>query len=197
MDGQVRAFRESCLIELLAALSAEAKRLGMRNAIALLPMDLEAVGLDDLASRLDERWRARADPDPADDSPRLSTGIHNWDAVAAIPDLDIFGTDPYWLLFGSQPEPLMRAFARRAVDVARRHGRAVQLWVQAFAVPEGREEEIGEGLRIAVEEGASHLAAWSFRATESMSSIRPARPDRVWDVVRESFRRLRGVSRAQ
>jgi hypothetical protein len=191
MDGQVRAFREACLVELLAELSAEAKRLGMRNAIALLPMDPEAVGLDDLAAKLDERWRRRAGPDPADDNPRLSTGIHDWDAVGSIPDLDIFGTDPYWLLFRSTPEPFMRAFARRGAEVARRHGRQLQLWVQAFAVPEGKEDELPAGLRIAVEEGATHLAAWSFRATESMSSIRPRRPEVVWDVVGRTFRELR------
>lgn len=193
MDDRVRAFREASLIELLTELSAEANRLGMRNAIALLPMDPEAVGLNDLAARLDERWRRRAGPDPADDNPRRSTGIHDWDAVAAIQHLDIFGTDPYWLLFGSTPEPFMAAFARRGADVARRHGRELQLWVQAFGVPEGREEEIAEGLRIAAHERATHLAAWSFRATESMSSIRPARPDVVWDVVGRAFRELRAA----
>ena len=51
------------------------------------------------------------------------------------------------------------------------------------------------GLRLAVEEGATHLAAWSFRATETMSSIRPARPDIVWSVLGESFRKLRAAER--
>jgi len=200
MDEQVRRFREASLVDLLAELTAEARRLGIRNAVALLPMDLEAVGLDELAAQLDARWRdrSRADgPQPADDNPRQSFGIRDWDAVGAIPDLDVFGTDPYWYLFRAEAEPFMRAFTRRAADVARRHERQLQLWVQAFAIPEGREAEIATGLRIAAEEGATHVAAWSYRATESMSSIRPARPDVVWEVVRGAFRELRGLPPAE
>ncbi len=196
MDDQVRAFREQSLIELLAELSAAARRQGMRNALCLLPVHFEAVGLLELARRLEERWRERAQAaggSLADEHPWRSVGVRDWDAAAAIPDLDIFGCDPYWYLARTKPEPFVRAFARRTVETARRHARDVQIWVQAFSVPEGREEELALGLRVAVEEGATHLAAWSYRATESMSSIRSARPEVVWRVLGESFHALRGV----
>ena len=54
------------------------------------------------------------------------------------------------------------------------------------------EEELRAGLRVAEELGASRVAAWSFEATASMSQIRCARPDVVWRIVGEEFRRLRG-----
>ena len=60
-----------------------------------------------------------------------------------------------------------------------------------FSVPEGREDELGMGLRVAAEMGASHLAAWSYEGTASMSSIRAARPDVVWRVIGEAFADLR------
>ncbi|MDP3767884.1 MAG: hypothetical protein Q8S13_07700, partial [Dehalococcoidia bacterium] len=193
MDDQVRAFRERSLIDLLAELSAEARRQGMRNALCLLPTDLEGAGLPELDERLERRWRERLRPEAgalADEQPWRSVGVRDWGAAAAIAGLDIFGCDPYWYLFQAEPEPFVRAFTRRTVEIATKHGQAVQIWVQAFAVPEGREEELALGLRVAAEEGATHLAAWSYRATETMSSIRPARPDVVWRVLGESFREL-------
>jgi len=45
---------------------------------------------------------------------------------------------------------------------------------------------------VAEELGASHIAAWSFEATASMSQIRCARPDVVWRIIGEEFRRMRG-----
>jgi hypothetical protein len=195
MDDQVRAFRERSLIELLADLSAAACRRGMRNALCLLPAEPSAAGLPELEEAMASRLRRRLGREggaPTDEQPWHSFGVRDWDAAAGIADLDIFGSDPYWYLFGAEPEPFVRGFTRRTVEAARRHGRDVQIWVQAFAVPEGREEELALGLRVAAEEGATHLAAWSFRATESMSSIRPARPEVVWRVVGETFRELAG-----
>jgi hypothetical protein len=117
-------------------------------------------------------------------------GVGDYDAAAAIPDLDIFGCDPYWYLFGTEAEPFMRAYGGKAADASRRHNRGLQLWVQAFRVPEGREHELRDGLRVAEELGATHVAAWSYEATASMSSIRCARPEIVWAVLGDEFKRL-------
>jgi hypothetical protein len=122
----------------------------------------------------------------------LHVGVGDLEAAAALPDLDIFGCDPYWYLFGTDAEAFMRTYGVAATAAAREHGRDVQLWVQAFSVPEGREEELRTGLRVAGEVGATHVAAWSYEATASMSQIRCARPDVVWKLLGEEFRRLRG-----
>ena len=191
MDDEVRAFREASLIDLLAELAREGKRLGMRNALCLIPVDLEGAGLREEARRLAETMAKLAGPA----APRqlLDIGVRDWDAAASIPDLDIFGCDPYWLLFGAQPEPFVRAFTQRAVEVSKHHGRDTQVWVQAFSVPEGREEEIRVGLRTAASLGATHLAAWSYEATASMD-IRCARPELVWRILGEAFGELRGTA---
>ncbi|MEX2160068.1 MAG: hypothetical protein WEB04_11765 [Dehalococcoidia bacterium] len=196
IDDEVRAFRERSLIDLLAELSAEAKRLGMRNCLCLLPTDYGLIGMPELEQSLDSLFRRRMEPGdgpPADPEPWRSFGIHDWDAAAAIADLDIFGCDPYWYFFGAgtQPEPFVRGFTRRTKELADKYNRDVQIWVQAFSVPEGREDELSIGLRVAVEEGATHVAAWSYRATESMSALRPARPDYIWELLGRDFRALR------
>jgi hypothetical protein len=45
---------------------------------------------------------------------------------------------------------------------------------------------------VAAELGATHVAAWSYEGTASMSQIRCARPEVVWRVLGEAFRDLRG-----
>ena len=191
--AEARAFRESSLLELLAELCQYGREKGMRNALCLLPTDLAAHGFPQPEERLTAALSRRLSDAPAGAlEAMLHFGVGDYDAAAAIPGLDIFGCDPYWQLFGTEAEAFVRAYGGEAAEAARRHGRGLQLWVQAFSVPEGREEELRTGLRAAAELGASHVAAWSFEATASMSQIRCARPEAVWRIIGEEFRRLRG-----
>jgi len=195
MDEEVRRFREGSLLNLLSELCAESRRLGLRNALCLIPTDPESVGLSEMAERLARWWKERAaTPQAAQRKPWLEFGIADWEAAAAIPALDIFGCDPYWYLARTEPEPYVRAFTGRALEVSQQYKRDTQIWVQAFSVPEGREEELRLGLRIAAELGATHLAAWSYDGTSSMSSIRPARPEVVWRIIGEAFGEVRAGS---
>ena len=185
-DRDAVAFRETSLLELLADLSRLGHKKGMRNALCLIPTGFRRMGFPEVEERL-----GRLAPSEEALAAFLHIGVDDWDAAAAIADLDIFGTDPYWHLFGVDPERFTRAYGQRAADAARAHGRGLQLWVQAFSVPEGREEELRLGLRVAAEAGATHVAAWSYEGTASMS-IRCARPEVAWHLLGEAFRDLRG-----
>ncbi|HEU4759803.1 MAG TPA: hypothetical protein VFT91_07455 [Dehalococcoidia bacterium] len=189
----VRAFREASLLDLLAELCRLGHEKGLRNALCLIPTDLAARGFPQQEERLRRALESRlADAPPGSLEAMLHIGVGDFESAAALPDLDIFGCDPYWYLFGAEPEPFMRAYSRAAAEAARRHSRGLQLWVQAFSVPAGREEELRQGLRVAQEVDASHVAAWSYEATASMSQIRCANPDLVWRILGEEFRRLKG-----
>ncbi|MEO6197459.1 MAG: hypothetical protein ABIP58_05040 [Dehalococcoidia bacterium] len=189
---QIKQFREDVLIDLLTELCRYGHEKGMRNALCPVPTDLEAHGFAVPAERLRSLVQSSASgaPDSAVDA-LLHIGIGDFARCAAIPDLDIFGTDPYWYLFGVDPEEFMRTYGRAAAEACREHGRELQLWLQAFRVPAGREEELRTGVRVAEEVGASYLAAWSFRATESMSRIACKDGERVWSIIGEEFQRLR------
>jgi hypothetical protein len=188
----VRKFREKSLVDLLSELSRYGHEQGLRNALCLIPTDLEAHGFPEQGERLRRAIESRLGSAPEGSlDAMLHFGVGDFDSAAAIPDLDIFGCDPYWYLFGAEPEPFMRTYSREAAEASSKHGRDLQLWVQAFSVPEGREDELRTGLRVAEEVGATHVAAWSFEATASMSQIACARPDVVWPILGEEFRRLR------
>ncbi len=192
--AEVRAFREASLLELLNELCRHGHEKGLRNALCLLPTDLAAHGFPQPQERLAHALERRLAEAPSGAlEAMLHFGVGDFEGAAAIPDLDVFGCDPYWYLFGTEAEPFVRAYGGAAAEAARRHGRDLQLWVQAFSLPAGREEELREGLRAAEELGATHVAAWSFQGTASMSQIRCARPEVVWRVLGEEFRRLRGT----
>jgi len=190
--AEVKAFREASLLDLLSELCTAGHEKGMQNALCLIPTDLSSHGFPEPEERMRAAMAKRLGDAPASTVEAVyHVGVGDFDSAAAIPALDIFGCDPYWYLFGTDAEAFMREYSQAAADAARKYRRELQLWVQAFRVPEGREEELRVGLRKAEEVGATHVAAWSFRATESMSQIACARPDVVWRIVGEEFRRLR------
>ena len=81
-------------------------------------------------------------------------GVQDWDAVASLPGVDIFATDPYWKSFDEEAGPFVRRFAKLLVETARRHSVASELWVPAFRLtaadiprPRGRGERGSRGGR--------------------------------------------------
>jgi hypothetical protein len=190
---EVRIFREASLLDLLTELSAYGHEKGLRNALCLIPTDLAQHGFPEPEERMRAAMARRlGEAAPEAIEAVYHVGVGDFDTAAAIPSLDIFGCDPYWYSFGTDAEAFMREYSRTAAQASAKHGRELQLWLQAFRVPEGREEELRTGMRVAEEVGATRIAAWSYRATESMSQIACARPGVVWGILRQEFQRLRG-----
>src|SRR3990172_7205465 len=168
-NPETRAFREASLLDLLSELSRYGHEKGLANALCLLPTDLAAHGFPQQQERLQRALERRLQDAPAGAiEAMLHVGVGDFDTAAAIPDLDIFGCDPYWYLFGTDAEAFMRSYGEAAAVASRNDNSGLQLWVQAFSVPAGREDELRTGLRVAAELNATHVAAWSFEATASM-----------------------------
>ena len=161
MTPEVHAFHEWSMAELLGDACEHAHERGFRNAICIMPPEASNPGFTD------------------------------WDTAASIRGLDNFGTDPYWFSFGGEAAEYVGRNARRTVEVAERHGLDHHVWIQAFEVPAGREEELSTAIDAAVAAGARNLAVWSYDGCSAMSTCECERPDLTWDVVRRGFRRLR------
>jgi|BarGraNGADG00212_2_1021979.scaffolds.fasta_scaffold17934_2 hypothetical protein len=88
----------------------------------------------------------------------------SFEAVAAIPELDVFGTDPYWLLPGAAMTIEQAvACAEQARDAGRRHGKVSQVWLNCWGIPAGSEAAIYTGGRALAAIGCDSMYTWSFR----------------------------------
>jgi hypothetical protein len=160
LDEEVRDFRSQAVYDLLVDLISYGHAKGVRNGLCLLPhgMTFDLVGLPD------------------------------WEPFLQISGLDFFGTDPYWRAGEAVPlEPYVRPNARAVRELCDRFGVPDQFWIQGYGFPAGTEKEIGEAVRIAVGEGMTDLAIWSYRACEPMSKLWPADIEKTWGVVLEAL----------
>jgi CRP-like cAMP-binding protein len=196
---EVRRFREETLLALLADLNRAAHRAGLRTALTLRPSDLAQAGFHEAERRLLERinLRRRRDGEPLLEGtpPSLRhAGIQDWQAAAALPDLDVVGCSPYWWGYQADAGPFLRAYVERMLRAARLAseygGRRLgtQVWLQAFGVPAGRESELWTAVQSVARMGVTHVAAWSYAGGTAMSLTRSERPDVVWKVVGDAFR---------
>jgi hypothetical protein len=158
------AFRQDLLLDFLGEMTAYAREKGARNALCVLPIP------DDHRNALP------------------------FDRAAALPGLDIFGTDPYWRIFDRDPAEFVAEQTDRVVAACAGAGVAPQIWVQAFGLPSGHEAEVVVALETAVARGATHIAAWSYRASEVYGGSE--RPLVVWDAIGRTYRRLRDSQEA-
>ena len=160
-DDSVRAFRQERLLDFLADMTGYAASQGATNALCLLP----------------------AAEDHQDGLP--------FRAAAGLPHTHIFGTDPYWLFTNLTVEEHVGQQTARVVEICRYLNKPAQIWVQAFGIPDAREDEVATAIEIAAAGGAEYVAAWSYPACGYISPDASARPDVVWETIGGAYRRVR------
>ncbi len=160
-NDDLNKFQEDCITEFLADVIAYGKSKGRKNALCVLP----------------------------NKDPEHSTA--NFERMAAIPHLDIFGTDPYWVSFKKDLRQFVGDNSREVVELCARNGLEPQIWIQNFHVPAGREQEIVEATELIAECGVRNIAVWGFDACRHISWIRPGNPDLAWEKTKEAYRKIR------
>lgn len=127
-----------------------------------------------------------------------STGINldSIDRLCSLPHLDNLGSDPYWCGAAGSPEPYPYVYenTRRSIANSDHYGKAHNIWIQAFGIPRGREEEIVEATEAAYDAGARCILAWGYRGSES-NDYGAADPLRTWEMTKEGMRRIRTQER--
>ncbi|MBI3943505.1 MAG: hypothetical protein HY326_10875 [Chloroflexi bacterium] len=119
-----------------------------------------------------------------------------WEQVAGIAELDILGTDPYWLLTQGRVS-LADAVAdtRDMKDLCQRHGKQSQIWLNAWHIPAGREPEIYSGGQALAAVGCDSFYTWSYRG--GLGTYEESdNPTLTWDNVCRLYRELAGRSHA-
>ena len=113
-----------------------------------------------------------------------------WRAAALLPGVRYLGTTAFWLFYGiprADMDAYLSLWAERML-AATAGTRAQPLgWVQAFAVPAGREAEIEQAVATLVNTGVTTIAVWSYLACVAMSGLAPDDPAAAWAAVERAF----------
>ncbi|MFQ5823354.1 MAG: hypothetical protein ACE5JB_04795 [bacterium] len=157
---EINRFQEESVVNFTKELCDLTRATGLKNAVCLLPFKDNTLGLSD------------------------------WSLVASIPNLDIFGTDPYWIFFEKDLRQFVGDYAREVQNLCKKYDKEPQIWIQAYKIPAGREEELKEAVAVAYSEGIRNFAAWSYYGTAYMSYIRSDNPQKVWQVLGEVYGEL-------
>lgn len=160
-DADVRQFKEDSILEFLSELVAYTHEKGRKNALCVLPLR----GKDHSTA--------------------------NWERMASIPNLDIFGTDPYWFAFKEDLDEFVRGSSREVKEICDKHGLEPQVWLQGYKVPGGRENELVHAVDLMAAEGIRNIAVWGYQSCGFMSYIRPDNPELSWAKVKEGFQKVK------
>lgn len=151
---QLERFRAHCVNMLLRELAQYASTRGLASSVCVLPRGVS-------------------------DQPDL-----DWDAIAAIPGIGEFGTDPYWQAFRIETREERDAFidtnTRRALAASGKAGIDTMLWIQAFRIHREREDDLLEGARRLLSHRPQTVAVWGFDACAHMSALACDDSPRVW-----------------
>ena len=113
-----------------------------------------------------------------------------WGQVAAIPELDVFGTDPYWLVSsGRMTLADAVGLAIEAKRIGEEHGKLSQVWLNCWRIPAGREEDIYEGGKALADVGCDSLCTWSYRGGLGTNEACDD-PELAWASVVRLYRQL-------
>lgn len=158
---EVKAFRQSTIVDFLECLANTASQKGLRNSVCLFPTT-------------DPRY-----------------GIYEWEKVAMIKSMDIFGSDPYWYAYKKEVAEFVREISSEVLSLSLKYKKEPQIWIQGYRVPANREEEIMTAVDVAYTTGIRNIATWSFEGTDCMTYVRSDRPEIVWQNVRNAYLKYR------
>ena len=164
-DGDAEEFRTETIIDYLRDITEYSASLGIYNSVCVMLGDEHGINLRAI------------------------------DRISTLPSIKNIGSDPYWFDHnGADPYEFVYNGAKHNVEVARRFGKDHNVWIQTFAVPRGREEEIILATDAAYDAGARTILAWGYMGSES-NDYAAKDPERTWNITVEAMRRIRARER--
>ena len=171
LDDDVRQFRQDSLqIFLTRLLRASRDVGGGENVLCLMP--------------LDESGRHPS-------SGPGWYGVDDWEPFVALPEVDVFSTDPYWIHRHGGDWEYFEQNTQKAIDLSHKYKKPCQIWVQSIWIPPNREPDVKRSLLAAAEMGADMLAVWSFLGEPGGTAYaRGGDPALAWQMVVEAYQEL-------
>lgn len=115
--------------------------------------------------------------------------------ICSLECLDNVGSDPYYIdenTDGSGERDVygfVYRATRRNLDISEKYHKDHNIWIQAFSLPRGREEEIVTASDAAYDAGARTILVWGYRGSES-NDYRAQHPDLAWKAAGDAMLRI-------
>jgi hypothetical protein len=182
-------FKEEYGVELPEELTEEAREFREKQLLGFIESILGTI------KTVDSTKRTAVVLFPFEEGPVAAQAgtLRDWDRLAALPTLDVFGTDPYCHLVGL-PLSWAEEIARRTISIANEHHKRSQLWVQLFSLTSGSEQEVATLVERYADLGVDEILAWTYRAAEG-TTIACERPEAAWHALLRAFRSTKRTRR--
>ena len=142
LTPEVQAFREKSVVDFLGEMTAHVAARGGKNTICLLPLT---------------------------DGPH---GVSDWDSVAALPNLSVLATDPYWKNFAESAGSFVGRFARLLAETAARHDVEAQMWLPSFGLTRSDIPDLEAAVGATRAAGIDDVWTWGYEACGSHDAPR-------------------------
>ena len=153
LTPEVQQFRERSVVDFLGDVTAHVAARGGKNTICLLPLT---------------------------DGPH---GVSDWDSVAALPNLAVLATDPYWKNFAESAESFVGRFARLLAETAGRHDVGAQMWLPSFGLTRTDIPDLEAAVRATRAAGIDDVWTWGYEACAHMTHLATPDSPLVWEAV--------------
>jgi hypothetical protein len=160
-NEKVRAFREQSMYEFLVATCKTIKqsRSSTETCVCVIPSSVGSMGTPD------------------------------WNRLAAMKEVDMFSSDPYFSVFGENVTWAIE-MAKKTIATAKRYRKRSQLWVQMFRLPRGQEEAVASLVSEYVQLGVDSVFGWCYLANKG-TTIASDEPDLLWSLVTQEYKKLK------
>ncbi|MBQ7599959.1 MAG: hypothetical protein IJU57_04705 [Clostridia bacterium] len=112
-------------------------------------------------------------------------------SICGAENLQNIGSDPYWIGYKDvDPYGFVYENTKKSLELSEHFGKDHNIWIQAYGIPLGREDEIIEACEAAYDAGARTILAWGYYGSES-NDYAARNPEKTWNRVCEGFRRIR------
>jgi N-acetylmuramic acid 6-phosphate etherase len=153
LTPEVQQFRERSIVDFLGEVTAHVASSGGKNTICLLPLT---------------------------EGPH---GVSDWDSVAALPDLSVLATDPYWKNFDEPADSFVGRFARLLADTSARHDVAAQMWLPSFGLTRDDIPDLEAAIAATHAAGVDDVWTWGYEACRHMTHLATPDAPLVWEAV--------------
>ena len=175
IDREVGEFRTDTIMGFFEFVTDYASSLGMKNVVNPIPQILEGFTTNDGRNKYQKFTLER---------------------LLSVPHIDNVGTDPYWLEMTKEfgPYEFVYDISKKLIGATENAAKDHSIWIQGYAIPSGKEEDIFLAAAAAYDAGARTILSWGFHGCES-NTYRSENPERSWLYTVEAFKRIKGMER--